>query len=88
MEDHRQDLIVILAGYSNEMEHFIRSNPGLRSRFPIHIDFCDYNEEELFQIAIQMYGEREYQLSSRGRWKLKNELSSFIRNRYGDGGCG
>lgn len=82
MEDHRQDLIVILAGYSNEMEHFIRSNPGLRSRFPIHIDFCDYNEEELFQIAIQMYGEREYQLSSRGRWKLKNELSSFIRNRH------
>ena len=82
MEDHRQDLIVILAGYNSEMESFIRSNPGLRSRFPIHIDFCDYNEEELFQIAVQMYGEREYQLSSRGRWKLKNELGGFIRNRH------
>lgn len=82
MEDHRQDLIVILAGYSNEMNRFIRSNPGLRSRFPIHIDFCDYNEEELFQIALQMYAEREYQLSSRGRWKLKNELAQFIRTRH------
>ncbi|HPF43984.1 MAG TPA: AAA family ATPase [Syntrophomonadaceae bacterium] len=82
MEDHRQDLIVILAGYSSEMNRFIRSNPGLRSRFPIHIDFCDYNEEELFQIAMQMYAEREYQLSSRGRWKLKNELAQFVRSRH------
>ncbi|MDD3894645.1 MAG: AAA family ATPase [Syntrophomonadaceae bacterium] len=82
MEDYRQDFIVILAGYSNEMNRFIRSNPGLRSRFPIHIDFCDYNEEELFQIALQMYAEREYQLSSRGRWKLKNELADFIRTRH------
>ena len=73
---------MILAGYNSEMESFIRSNPGLRSRFPIHIDFCDYNEEELFQIAVQMYGEREYQLSSRGRWKLKNELAGFIRSRH------
>lgn len=82
MEDHRQDLIVILAGYSHEMNRFVRSNPGLRSRFPLHIDFCDYNEEELFQIALQMYTEREYQLSSRGRWKLKNDLAQFTRNRH------
>lgn len=86
MEDHRQDFIVILAGYSAEMNKFIRSNPGLRSRFPIHIDFCDYDSEELFQIALQMYAERDYQLSSRCRWKLKNELNNFIRTRHPNSG--
>lgn len=86
MEDHRQDFIVILAGYSLEMNKFIRSNPGLRSRFPIHIDFCDYDSEELFQIALQMYAERDYQLSNRCRWKLKNELNNFIRNRHPNSG--
>ncbi len=82
MEDYREDIIVILAGYSNEMNRFIRSNPGLRSRFPIHIDFCDYDNEELFLIALQMYAERDYQLSNRCRWKLKNELNNFIRTRH------
>ena len=86
MEDYRQDFIVILAGYSAEMSKFIRSNPGLRSRFPIHIDFCDYDSEELFQIALQMYAERDYQLSSRCRWKLKNELNNFIRTRHPNSG--
>lgn len=82
MEDYREDIIVILAGYSTEMNRFIRSNPGLRSRFPIHIDFCDYDNEELFLIALQMYAERDYQLSNRCRWKLKNELNNFIRTRH------
>ncbi|MDD4563169.1 MAG: AAA family ATPase, partial [Syntrophomonadaceae bacterium] len=43
MEDYRDNLVVILAGYSQEIDRFLKSNPGLRSRFPIHIDFCDYN---------------------------------------------
>jgi stage V sporulation protein K len=82
MEDCRDNLIVVLAGYSDEMERFLRSNPGLRSRFPIHINFNDYDSEELFQIAMQMYTERDYELTNRCRWKLKQHLSDFVRTRH------
>jgi stage V sporulation protein K len=75
METYKDDLVVILAGYTREMDEFIRSNPGLRSRFPIRIRFADYRPEELFAIALQMYEEREYLLSSRARWKLKTLIS-------------
>ncbi|NLB87695.1 MAG: AAA family ATPase, partial [Syntrophomonadaceae bacterium] len=82
MEDYRDNLIIILAGYTFEMEKFMQSNPGLRSRFPIHINFKDYDEEELFQIALQMYLERDYELTSRCRWRLKNILNEFAKNRH------
>lgn len=82
MEDYRDNLIIILAGYTGEMEKFIRSNPGLRSRFPIHISFNDYDAEELFLIALQMYMERDYELTSRCRWKLKNILMEFSKNHH------
>lgn len=82
MEDYRQDLIVILAGYSGEMERFLRSNPGLRSRFPIHIDFPDYDGDDLFQIAMQMYEDRDYELTNRYRWKLKQHLGEFAKSRH------
>lgn len=51
MEDHRDDLIVILAGYSNEMQQFLTANSGLKSRFPNIIEFPDYTGEELLAIA-------------------------------------
>ncbi|NLG32415.1 MAG: AAA family ATPase [Syntrophomonadaceae bacterium] len=82
MEDYRDNLIVILAGYSSEMDRFMRSNPGLRSRFPIHIEFPDYDEEELFHIALQMFAERDYELTSKCRWKLKHNLTDFVKNRH------
>jgi stage V sporulation protein K len=82
MEDSRDNLVVILAGYSLEMQRFLASNPGLRSRFPIQIDFADYNCEELFQIALQIYNERDYELSNRGRWQLREHLNEFARNHH------
>lgn len=82
MEDSRDNLVVILAGYSLEMERFLTSNPGLRSRFPIQIDFADYDCEELFQIALQIYSQRDYELSSRARWKLRERLNQFARNHH------
>lgn len=82
MEDHRDNLLVILAGYCHEMDHFMRSNPGLRSRFPIHIHFNDYLCEELFQIALHLYSEREYVLSSACRWRLKHMLTEFSEQRH------
>ncbi len=82
MEDYRDNLIIILAGYTIEMDRFVKSNPGLRSRFPIHINFKDYDSEELFQIALQMYMERDYELTNRCRWRLKDNLHEFVRNKH------
>lgn len=70
MEDHKDKLILILAGYTDEMESFIQTNPGIRSRFPIHIDFPDYTPEELLSIADLMVNQREYKLASDARRKL------------------
>ncbi len=82
MEDHRDNLIVVLAGYCWEMDCFMQSNPGLRSRFPIQIDFPDYDSEELFRIALQMYSDRDYELSNKCRWKLKCILDVFVKNHH------
>ena len=82
MEDQRNNLVVILAGYCQEMDYFMRSNPGLRSRFPLQIDFADYESEQLFRIAVQMYAERDYELSSKCRWRLKARLDEFVKRRH------
>ncbi|SMC62497.1 stage V sporulation protein K [Sporomusa malonica] len=70
MEDHKDELILILAGYQKEMEKFLQTNPGLRSRFPIHINFPDYNKQELLQIAEQLCAKRQYQLNSQAKTVL------------------
>ncbi|QII51592.1 stage V sporulation protein K [Bacillus paralicheniformis] len=74
MEDKRNEFILILAGYSREMDHFLSLNPGLQSRFPISIDFPDYSVSQLMDIAKRMMTEREYQFSPEAEWKLKDHL--------------
>ncbi|QJW46414.1 AAA family ATPase [bacterium BFN5] len=81
MEDHKNDLILILAGYQKEMESFLLTNPGLRSRFPIHIDFPDYNQSELLQIAEQMCAMRQYTLSEEAHNSLLKMISKHKDNR-------
>jgi probable Rubsico expression protein CbbX len=63
MENQREDLVVILAGYRDRMETFFASNPGFRSRIAHHIDFPDYDDGELLAIAETMAGESQYRLS-------------------------
>lgn len=75
MEDHKNNIILILAGYRREMSNFIRSNPGLRSRFPLHLDFPDYTVEELLAIAEVMLSERQYRLTGSAREELRVLLS-------------
>lgn len=78
MEDHKTEIILILAGYEKEMERFLRTNPGLRSRFPIHLHFPDYNSEELLEIAHLMVKERQYQLSVGAAEYLNNYLQAQL----------
>jgi probable Rubsico expression protein CbbX len=63
MENQRDDLVVILAGYKEPMDKFYESNPGLSSRIANHIDFPDYTVEELLKIAKLMLEEQQYQLT-------------------------
>ncbi|MDD0839123.1 CbbX protein [Curvibacter sp. HBC61] len=63
MENHRDDLVVILAGYEDRMNTFFQSNPGMRSRIAHHLSFPDYSVHELMQISHQMLAEQKYRFS-------------------------
>ena len=63
MEDHRDRLVVIVAGYPRLMEQFLQSNPGLRSRFAREIEFPDYTTDELVEILTGMAADADYTLS-------------------------
>mgnify|MGYP000249533093 FL=1 len=63
MEDHRDELVVILAGYTKEMETFLTANSGLASRFPNKIEFPDYTAEELLQITHVQAKNKGYRLA-------------------------
>lgn len=75
MEDHGSEFILILAGYPREMAEFLASNPGLRSRFPIRIDFPDYRPAELLRIAEYFLAAKEYRLSDEAHHYLEWLLS-------------
>jgi len=64
MENNRDDLVVILAGYKDKMDRFFQSNPGMRSRIAHHIDFPDYKPEELVAIAKLMLASQNYHFSA------------------------
>lgn len=74
MEDKQHEFILILAGYSREMDQFLNLNPGLHSRFPLVVDFPDYSIDQLMEIAQRMLKEREYVLSHEAEKKIKDHL--------------
>lgn len=82
MEDHKDEFVVILAGYRDEMDWFLKSNPGLQSRFPIQIDFPDYADNELLAIAELMCARRQYKLSAGARRRLLNALARSNRTPF------
>ncbi|MDV4151078.1 AAA family ATPase [Clostridium sp. AL.422] len=78
IEDNRNNLTVILAGYEKDMEEFLSINQGLKSRFPNIIHFEDYTPDEMYQIAIQIAKSKGYRISK----NVKNDLIDlFIRNQ-------
>ena len=74
VEDQREDLVVILAGYPRPMADFLEANPGLRSRFPLTISFPDYSDLELFKIAQLMFEKREYTLNAHAQQELVRQI--------------
>jgi parallel beta-helix repeat protein len=86
MEDHREEVVVIAAGYPGEMERFIDSNPGLASRFTRTLTFEDYASEELVRIVEQQAGQHDYKLSDGTREPLLEYFDAFPRGeRFGNG---
>jgi len=75
MENNRDDLVVILAGYKDKMDRFFLSNPGMRSRIAHHIDFPDYRPEELETIASVMLADNNYRLSDEAAVALREYIA-------------
>ncbi|TBT96534.1 AAA ATPase, partial [Hamiltosporidium magnivora] len=88
MEDDRERLIVIVAGYSDKMANFLESNPGLSSRFNRYIEFEDYNKEDLVNIFIKLVESNEYFLTEKAKEKLTNLIQEDLENKnehFGNG---
>ena len=81
MEDHRKDLVVIVAGYSQLMEKFIHSNPGLESRFNKYFYFEDYDGAQLFTILQSMCVKNGYILTPEGEALARRELMALYEDR-------
>jgi hypothetical protein len=88
MEDNRGDVVVIVAGYKNEMVRFINSNPGLKSRFNKYFSFPDYSAEELYEIFKDMATKTQYALDAGCQEKLRKLLFELHLNKgenFGNG---
>ena len=77
MENQREDLVIIFAGYKEKMDKFYASNPGLASRVANHVDFPEYRPEELLQISKMMLQEQQYQLTK----EAELVLLDYIKKR-------
>ncbi|MEU7841637.1 right-handed parallel beta-helix repeat-containing protein [Micromonospora sp. NPDC049114] len=86
MEDHREEVVVIVAGYPDQMGRFIGVNPGLSSRFSRTLTFADYNETELVQIVDKHAGDHDYRLSDEARTRLTEYFRTVDRGEgFGNG---
>lgn len=81
MEDDRKDFIVIVAGYTEPMEEFLQSNPGLRSRFNKFIDFEDYSDEELYRIFISMCHSQDFRLTEEADIFARGFFKDMVENK-------
>ncbi len=88
MEDHRDELVVIVAGYDAPMEKFLSSNPGLESRFNKYIHFPDYTGEELMQMFLLQCKKNGYALSGEADAKARAMFDELYQRRSGNFGNG
>ncbi len=80
MEDHRDDLVVIAAGYPMEMETFLESNPGLRSRFGTTLTFEDYTPDQLMEILLSLAQDMEYTIPVLAQKALKETIQGYMNH--------
>lgn len=88
MEDHRDNLVVILAGYTKEMNEFLQANSGLKSRFPNNLEFMDYSGEELVKIACSIAKSKGYIIDSKAQQMLIEHFDKEQQEKGRDGGNG
>ena len=81
MEDYRDRLVVIVAGYKNEMQRFIDSNPGLQSRFNRYIDFPDYSGDELTEIFMRRAKKNQYTVTPEALAYLKKRMELAVEHK-------
>jgi hypothetical protein len=81
MEDHRDDLAVVAAGYTDEMATFVATNPGLRSRFTRTIEFADYTDDELVEIFVRMGEASRYHPTEGAISRLRAILAATPRDK-------
>ncbi|MGH8276461.1 MAG: CbbX protein, partial [Steroidobacteraceae bacterium] len=82
MENQRDDLVVILAGYKDRMDAFFRSNPGLSSRIAHHLDFPDYAPADLLRIAEKLLEQHNYRFAADARQAFEEYLAHRIRQPH------
>ncbi len=86
MENHRNDVVVIFAGYPDKMEGFLKKNPGLRSRIEFHVKFEDYNADELVRIAELLAKKQSLRLTAEAQSKLHDLFEAASREKdFGNG---
>lgn len=88
MEDDRNRLVVIIAGYTNEIKKFVNSNPGLSSRFNRYIEFPDYSEDELAEIFKSLLSKYDYTVNYDAEVAMKKCIAAAVQNkdsRFGNG---
>lgn len=81
LEDYRNDLVVIVAGYTEPMKKFFESNPGLKSRFNTFIEFPDYDVEELEKILDAMCVENDYIIEPKAKESIKEYLTECVQKK-------
>lgn len=81
MEDDRDRLVVILAGYTENMAHFIGTNPGLESRFNRYVNFPDYSKDELLQIFMKLIAKYEYIIDDDAQFCVKDLIQSEVASK-------
>jgi probable Rubsico expression protein CbbX len=82
MENQRDDLVVILAGYKDRMETFFRSNPGMSSRIAHHLDFPDYSPGDLLRIADKLLTQQNYHFTAEARVAFEEYLAHRIQQPH------
>jgi len=82
MENQRDDLVVILAGYKERMETFFRSNPGMSSRIAHHLDFPDYAPADLLRIAEKLLERQNYRFAAEARTAFEEYLAHRVRQPH------